>query len=75
MHILAGLDVPTEGRVTVAGIDIGGLDDTELTLLRRDHIGFIFQFFNLLPMLTAAENIALPLKLAGDKPDPSGSRN
>jgi putative ABC transport system ATP-binding protein len=55
MHILAGLDVPTEG---------------ELTLLRRDHIGFIFQFFNLLPMLTAAENIALPLKLAGDKPDP-----
>ncbi len=70
MHILAGLDVPTEGQVTVAGIDIGGLDDTELTLLRRDHIGFIFQFFNLLPMLTASENIALPLKLAGNKPDP-----
>ncbi len=70
MHILAGLDVPTEGQVTVAGIDIGGLDDTELTLLRRDHIGFIFQFFNLLPMLTASENIALPLKLAGSKPDP-----
>jgi putative ABC transport system ATP-binding protein len=53
----------------VAGIDIGGLDDTELTKLRRDHIGFIFQFFNLLPMLTAAENIALPLKLAGERPD------
>ena len=51
-------------------MDIDGLDDTELTQLRRDHIGFIFQFFNLLPMLTAAENIALPLKLAGGKPDP-----
>jgi putative ABC transport system ATP-binding protein len=70
MHILAGLDKPTAGEVAVAGVDIGGLDDTELTKLRRDHIGFIFQFFNLLPMLTAAENIALPLKLAGDKPDP-----
>jgi putative ABC transport system ATP-binding protein len=70
MHILAGLDKPTSGEVSVAGVDIGGLDDTELTRLRRDHIGFIFQFFNLLPMLTAAENIALPLKLAGGKPDP-----
>ena len=70
MHILAGLDKPTSGEVTVAGVDVVGLDDTELTKLRRDHIGFIFQFFNLLPMLTAAENIALPLKLAGDKPDP-----
>jgi putative ABC transport system ATP-binding protein len=69
MHILAGLDTPTSGEVTVAGVDIGGLDDTELTMLRRDHIGFIFQFFNLLPMLTAAENIALPLKLAGKSPD------
>jgi putative ABC transport system ATP-binding protein len=54
----------------VGGVDIGGLGDTELTKLRRDHIGFIFQFFNLLPMLTAAENIELPLKLAGGKPDP-----
>ena len=71
MHILAGLDKPTSGDVSVAGVDISGLDDTELTKLRRDHIGFIFQFFNLLPMLTAAENIALPLKLAGDKPDPA----
>jgi putative ABC transport system ATP-binding protein len=71
MHILAGLDQPTSGEVTVAGVDIGGLGDTELTLLRRDHIGFIFQFFNLLPMLTAAENITLPLKLAGGKPDPA----
>jgi len=70
MHILAGLDTPTAGEVTVAGVDIGGLDDTQLTKLRRDHIGFIFQFFNLLPMLTAAENIALPLKLAGATPDP-----
>jgi putative ABC transport system ATP-binding protein len=69
MHILAGLDKPTSGDVSVAGVDITGLDDTELTRLRRDHIGFIFQFFNLLPMLTAAENIALPLKLAGGKPD------
>ena len=69
MHILAGLDSPTSGEVTVAGVDVTGLDDTALTKLRRDHIGFIFQFFNLLPMLTAAENIALPLKLAGLKPD------
>ena len=57
--------------MTVAGLDIGDLDDTALTQLRRDHIGFIFQFFNLLPMLTAAENIVLPLKLAGVKPDPA----
>src|SRR5829696_3129842 len=70
MHILAGLDKPTSGTVEVAGVDIGGLDDAVLTKLRRDHIGFIFQFFNLLPMLTAAENIALPLKLAGTTPDP-----
>jgi len=69
MHILAGLDQPTSGEVSVAGVDIAGLDDGALTKLRRDHIGFIFQFFNLLPMLTAAENIALPLKLAGGKPD------
>jgi putative ABC transport system ATP-binding protein len=71
MHILAGLDQATSGEVTVAGQDVTGLSDAELTLLRRDHIGFIFQFFNLLPMLTAAENIALPLKLAGGKPDPA----
>ena len=71
MHILAGLDRPTSGTVTVAGQDVTGLDDDALTRLRRDHIGFIFQFFNLLPMLTAAENIALPLKLAGERPDPA----
>jgi putative ABC transport system ATP-binding protein len=70
MHILAGLDLPSSGTVEVAGVDIGSLDDTALTRLRREHIGFIFQFFNLLPMLTAAENIALPLKLAGGRPDP-----
>ena len=69
MHILAGLDQPTEGSVTIAGQDITQLSDTELTLLRREHIGFIFQFFNLLPMLTAAENVVLPLTLAGRKPD------
>jgi putative ABC transport system ATP-binding protein len=69
MHILAGLDKPTSGEVTVAGVEVTTLDDTELTMLRRDHIGFIFQFFNLLPMLTAAENISLPLRLAGATPD------
>jgi putative ABC transport system ATP-binding protein len=71
MHILAGLDKPTSGRVSVAGVDVTSLDDTALTKLRRDHIGFIFQFFNLLPMLTAAENIVLPLRLAGGRPDPA----
>jgi putative ABC transport system ATP-binding protein len=69
MHILAGLDVPTSGTVTIEGQEITGMDDGELTLLRRRHIGFIFQFFNLLPMLTAEENITLPLSLAGEKPD------
>jgi putative ABC transport system ATP-binding protein len=65
MHILAGLDKPTEGKVTIAGTEITELNDTQLTRLRRAHIGFIFQFFNLLPMLTARENIVLPLNLAG----------
>ena len=69
MHILAGLDRPTEGSVEIAGNEITRLEDTALTKLRRDHIGFIFQFFNLLPMLTAAENIVLPTKLSGDKVD------
>jgi putative ABC transport system ATP-binding protein len=69
MHILAGLDKPTAGEVTVAGVDISNLGDDELTRLRRDHIGFIFQFFNLLPMLTAAENIVLPTRLAGTRTD------
>jgi putative ABC transport system ATP-binding protein len=69
MHILAALDRPTDGYVTIAGTRLGQLSDTEITLLRREHIGFIFQFFNLLPMLTAEENITLPLSLAGTKPD------
>jgi putative ABC transport system ATP-binding protein len=69
MHILAGLDRPTEGEVSIADTDITNLDDTQLTKLRRDHIGFIFQFFNLLPMLTAQENIVLPLELAGQRVD------
>jgi putative ABC transport system ATP-binding protein len=70
MHILAGLDRPNEGEVSIAGTAITGLGDTDLTKLRREHIGFIFQFFNLLPMLTAEENIVLPVELAGEKPDP-----
>ena len=69
MHILAGLDKATSGEVTIAGTAISKLNDTELTLLRRQHIGFIFQFFNLLPMLNAEENVVLPLSLAGEKPD------
>jgi putative ABC transport system ATP-binding protein len=69
MHILAGLDRPTEGDVEIDGTPIAKLGDTELTKLRREHIGFVFQFFNLLPMLTAEENILLPLELAGGKID------
>jgi putative ABC transport system ATP-binding protein len=69
MHILAGLDKPTSGSVHVAGTEITTLADTALTRLRRKHIGFIFQFFNLLPMLTARENILLPLTIAGTKPE------
>ena len=71
MHLLAALDRPTSGYVTIAGTRLGALSDTEVTLLRRKHIGFIFQFFNLLPMLNAEENIVLPLSLAGTKPDPA----
>ena len=69
MHILAGLDRPTSGSVAVDGVEITTLGDTRLTLLRREKVGFIFQFFNLLPMLTAEENILLPLAIAGKKPD------
>jgi putative ABC transport system ATP-binding protein len=71
MHILAGLDRPTSGEVSIADVDITDLDDSALTLLRREHIGFIFQFFNLLPMLTAEENVVLPLQIAGERPDPA----
>jgi putative ABC transport system ATP-binding protein len=69
MHTLAGLDKPTSGTVTIAGTEITGLDDAKLTLLRRKHIGFVFQFFNLLPMLTAEDNVLLPLSIAGERPD------
>ena len=69
MHILAGLDEPDAGQVWIGDTEVTGLDDSGLTALRRDHIGFIFQFFNLLPMLTAEENILLPLEIAGRKPD------
>jgi putative ABC transport system ATP-binding protein len=69
MHCLAGLDRPTGGRVVVDGVDLAELDDRRLTELRRDKIGFIFQSFNLLPVLTAEENILLPLSIAGRKPD------
>jgi putative ABC transport system ATP-binding protein len=65
MHVLAGLDKPTSGSVTIDGIELGSLDDKRLTELRRDKVGFIFQSFNLLPVLTAQENIELPLKIAG----------
>jgi putative ABC transport system ATP-binding protein len=74
MHILAGLDQPDGGQVWIGETEVTGLDDTGLTALRRDHIGFIFQFFNLLPMLTAQENILLPLEIAGRNPDPDWYR-
>ncbi len=70
MHILAGLDKPTTGTVSIAGTEITTLVDAKLTRLRRKHIGFVFQFFNLLPMLSAEENVVLPLSIAGEKPDP-----
>lgn len=69
MHCLAGLDSPTGGSVTVAGRALESMDDTELTLFRREHLGFVFQSFNLLPMLTAGQNILLPLELAGRRVD------
>ena len=69
MHILAGLDKPTSGGVQLAGQEITTLGDNALTKLRREHIGFVFQFFNLLPMLNAKENILLPLTIAGEKPE------
>jgi putative ABC transport system ATP-binding protein len=69
MHILAALDKPTTGYVAIAGTRLGELSDNEITKVRREHIGFVFQFFNLLPMLTADENVRLPLTIAGEKPD------
>ena len=69
MHLLAALDRPTSGKVTIAGKVLGSLSDRDITMLRRQHIGFVFQFFNLLPMLTAEENILLPLSIAGERPE------
>jgi len=70
MHLLAALDKPTSGTVAIAGEEVNSLSDRQVTMLRRRHIGFVFQFFNLLPMLTAEENVLLPLSIAGEKPDP-----
>jgi putative ABC transport system ATP-binding protein len=70
LHVLAGLDRPTSGEVYLGDTEITSLNDRKLTLLRRDQIGFIFQSFNLLPTLTAAENIELPMRIAGRRPDP-----
>jgi putative ABC transport system ATP-binding protein len=70
MHCLAGLDSLTDGRVFIGDVELGSLSDKELTLLRRTRIGFVFQAFNLVPTLTARENITLPLDLAGRRPDP-----
>jgi putative ABC transport system ATP-binding protein len=69
MHILAGLDRPTSGTVVIDGRDITQMDDGELTKLRRDRIGFVFQFFNLVPVLNAEENMLLPLSIAGRRPE------
>ena len=70
MHCMAGLDTPTAGTVTLDGVRLDELDDKRLTELRRDKVGFVFQAFNLLPVLTAEENLVLPLTIAGRKPDP-----
>jgi putative ABC transport system ATP-binding protein len=70
MHCLAGLDTVTSGDILIGDIQISGLSDRQLTLFRRDHVGFVFQSFNLLPALTAEQNIRLPLELAGRQPDP-----
>ncbi|HEY6962441.1 MAG TPA: ABC transporter ATP-binding protein [Gaiellaceae bacterium] len=69
MHLLAALDKPTSGDVEIAGRPVAKLSDRDVTLLRREHIGFVFQFFNLLPMLSAEENVKLPLTIAGEKPE------
>jgi len=69
LHVLAGLDRPTSGEIYIGDTELTSLNDKQLTLLRRDEIGFVFQSFNLLPTLTAAENIQLPMRIAGRKPD------
>src|SRR4051794_17977822 len=75
LHVLAGLDRPTAGEVYIGDTELTSLSDKQLTLLRRDEIGFIFQSFNLLPTLTAAENIVLPIRIAGRKPDETWVRS
>ncbi|ANS79741.1 Methionine ABC transporter ATP-binding protein [Serinicoccus hydrothermalis] len=74
MHLLAGLDTPTTGRVHLGDHELTGMRDAALTRLRRDAVGFVFQAFNLLPTLTAAQNIRLPLELAGRRVDPAWER-
>jgi putative ABC transport system ATP-binding protein len=71
LHCMAGLDAPTTGHVYIGDVDLTTLSEKQLTLLRRKKVGFVFQTFNLVPTLTAAENITLPLDIAGDKPDPA----
>src|SRR5215204_5849697 len=71
MHILAGLDQPTSGSVEIAGTELAALGDHDLTLLRRSKVGFIFQSYNLLPVLTAEENVLLPMRIAGEHVDPA----
>jgi putative ABC transport system ATP-binding protein len=73
LHLLGGLDTPTEGRVLLDGVDLSTLNDTALTITRREKIGFVFQFFNLIPVLSALENVMLPLAL-GARPKDSGVR-
>ncbi|HET9965837.1 MAG TPA: ATP-binding cassette domain-containing protein, partial [Rubrobacter sp.] len=74
LHILGALDKPTAGRVVVGGTDLSGLSDKKLTLLRRERMGFVFQFFNLIPTLTAEENVLLPVLIAGKRPGNYGKR-
>src|SRR5262249_1642549 len=71
LHCMAGLDSLTSGEAYIGDVALGSLNDTELTTLRREHVGFVFQAFNLLPTLTALENIRLPLRLPGKRPDPA----
>ena len=71
LHCMAGLDTPTEGRVLIGDVDLTTLSERELTLLRREKVGFVFQTFNLVPTLTAAENITLPIDIAGERTDPT----
>lgn len=74
LHLLGGLEEPTSGAITVGGIELSGLSDRQLTLLRRERIGFVFQFFNLIPTLTAEENILLPALISGEKPEKYAGR-